>query len=179
MRRSSLVLAAVCCLATGTAAYATGVPQTATHTASALLKDLGIEPAGDTPHPANHGAAVSAVAHDHASAGRAHGAAVSAVARSKRHEHSPRSGAHMRGGDGESRDHGAANGKDTDVSHLAHSTDPRGGRGSAVSSAASNGHSQAGQYAPGADTSSGTPANGGSQQAAHGGQAGGSSTTAR
>ncbi len=174
LRRPTVAMVAACMLATGTAAYAAGVPQVASHAASGLLSKLAApNSTAAAHHPGNHGGDVSAVAHDRSPTGRAHGAAVSAVARSKRHAR-PHPGASRKHSAGS-----ASEGKGTRISSLAHSTPARGGKGTVVSTAASGGHSQAGRHGRGTAPSSGASANGGSRQTAHGGHAGGSGTTAR
>lgn len=173
VRASTVAVAAALCLATGTAAYAAGLPQAASHTASGILSKLGVTTGAARSHPANHGADVSAVAHRHGDTGKAHGAAVSAVARSKRHAR-PSHHSHNPGPGGRAR--AAAKGKQ--ISALAHATGTTGGKGRIVSPAASGGHSHAGQ-GQGTDMSSSASANGGSRQTSHGGHAGGSGTTAR
>lgn len=167
LKFSGLVLAAVCCLATGTAAYASGLPQSASGTASAILAKLGVHTGSGTSHPANHGSAVSLVAHDHSVTGRAHGAAVAAAASSTGQ-------AHRHGGGGAAQGSSDTSGAGSSISKLARSTTATGrAKGAVISTAASDGHSQAGQHGG---------ATGSAHASAHaqdGGRSGGSSSTAR
>lgn len=172
---SSVAIAAACCLGTGTAAYASGLPQSASDTASSILAKLGVQSHSSPSHPANHGAAVSAVARDHSLTGKAHGAAVSAVARAngQAHRHAGKPG-----GSDESGESGSS-GRGSTISTLARSTKATGaGKGAAISTAASGGRSRAGHHesATGPTTAD---ADAHAAQGAHsGGRPGGSSTTA-
>jgi hypothetical protein len=173
---SSLAIAAACCLGTGTAAYASGLPQSASDTASAILAKLGVQSHSSRSHPANHGADVSAVARNHSLTGKAHGAAVSAVAGGNGQAH--RHGGKPDGSD-EGSESGAPSGKGSTISSLARSTKATGAdKGAAISTAASGGRSQAGHH-ENATSPTTADADAHAAQGAHsGGRPGGSSTTA-
>ena len=137
---STAALAAAFCLAGGTAAYASGLPQQASDTAAHMLQQLGITTGAGNGHAkSGHGLAVTAVAHDGSLQGAAKGAAVSAVA----------SGGRSRAGDGS--DAGATGSQDTgkgsDTSGLATTTTDTGrDKGASISTTASGGSSQVGTH---------------------------------
>ena len=178
LRLSGVAIVAACCLGTCTAAYAAGLPQSASDTASAILAKLGVHSHATPSHPTNHGAVVSAVARDRTASGKAHGAAVSAVASTtgQAHRHTSGAASDSHGDPG----HGTA-GKDSEISQLATSTAASGAdEGTTISSAASGGQSQAGQHSGGSGDSLGDSANARTLHSAHSDrQQGGSGTTAR
>lgn len=168
IRISSIAVATACCLAGGTAAYAAGLPQSASDTASSILAKLGVHTGS---HPGNRGAKVSTVARDRTLTGAAHGAAVSAVA----------SGARAGSGGGDASGGGNA-GKGSTISKLATTTSATGvAKGALISKTASAGHSQAGQQGGGSDAGVTAPATGRAHAASSndGHSSGGSGTTAR
>jgi hypothetical protein len=145
-RRSSLLVGVVACLCVAPAAYASGFPQQASDTASAVLTRLGVTPGShaDGGAPAGHGqgAAVSALAKSAELAGAAKGAAVSALASGGKSQ------AGATGHAGASSDAAAAGaqGKGAQVSTLAKTTTATGvDKGAAISTLASGGKSLAGQ----------------------------------
>jgi hypothetical protein len=175
MRISTAAVLTACCLTGATAAYAAGLPQTASNTASSILSKLGVN-TGNGSH-GGKGHAISAIARDSTLTGAAKGAAVSAAA----------SGG--KAGSNRSDSSGAAatdRGKGSTISQLATTTTATGvAKGAVISTAASTGTSRAGTQGGGSaavGTTGITASASGLAQAAtssDGHSSGGSGSTAR
>lgn len=141
LRLSTAALLTACCLTGATAAYAAGLPQTASDTASSILSKLGVGSGSGSQGDKGH--AISAIAHDPTLIGAAKGAAVSAAA----------SGGKARAG-GSHASSGAetTKGKGSTISQLATTTTATGvAKGAVISTAASADQSRAGTQGAGAD----------------------------
>ncbi|MDX6522520.1 MAG: hypothetical protein QOI17_33 [Gaiellales bacterium] len=175
VRLSTAAIVAACCLGGATAAYAAGLPQTASDTASSILSKLGVN-TGSGSH-GGKGHTISAIARDSALTGAAKGAAVSAAA----------SGGKAGSNGSDSSGVAATNkGKGSTISQLATTTTATGvAKGAVISTAASAGQSRAGTQVggPAAAGSTGITASAsGRAQAASssdGHSSGGSGSTAR
>ena len=111
-RASALMAGALASLCLASSAVAAGLPQQASHTASAVLAKLGITVPGPATHSGQgNGGAVSALAKDGTLTGAAKGAAVSGLASGGKGH----AGAHKAGAQ-------TNHGKGADVSALATST---------------------------------------------------------
>jgi hypothetical protein len=169
LRLSTAALLTACCLTGATAAYAAGLPQTASDTASSILSKLGIN-TGSGSHDGK-GHSVSAIARDPALTGAAKGAAVSAAA----------SGG--KAGSGRSHTSGDAatgKGKGSTISQLATTTTATGvAKGALISSAASAGKSQAGTHGSSTGLTASAAGRAQATSSKDGHSSGGSGSTAR
>jgi hypothetical protein len=167
LRLSTAALLTACCLTGATAAYAAGLPQTASDTASSILSKLGVN-TGSGSHDGK-GHSVSAIARDPALTGAAKGAAVSAAASGGKAD----SGRSYTSGD-------AATGKGSTISQLATTTTATGvAKGALISSAASAGKSQAGTHGSSTGLTASAAGRAQATSSKDGHSSGGSGSTAR
>jgi hypothetical protein len=167
LRLSTAALLTACCLTGATAAYAAGLPQTASDTASSILSKLGVN-TGSGSH-GGKGHSVSAIARDPALTGAAKGAAVSAAASGGKAD----SGRSHTSGD-------AATGKGSTISQLATTTTATGvAKGALISTAASAGKSQAGTHGSSTGLTASAAGRAHATSSKDGHSSGGSGSTAR
>jgi hypothetical protein len=167
LRLSTAALLTACCLTGATAAYAAGLPQTASDTASSILSKLGVN-TGSGSH-GGKGHSVSAIARDPALTGAAKGAAVSAAASGGKAD----SGRSHTSGD-------AATGKGSTISQLATTTTATGvAKGALISTAASAGKSQAGTHGSSTGLTASAAGRAQATSSKDGHSSGGSGSTAR